>query len=187
MKRALFAPVLLLIAISSAPAQIGGPIVYLRVPTRECCREELRKLKAAIGDPRLDGIPVVVKVLQTSESKRGSATAFTVVSMTIPGGYDIYVTKRLPRILNHEKFLAVLAHELGHLVNPENKFNDLNSEFFADDFSMAALRKMDIDPRLALSALEKIFRTSVFASREDIIMMQKRIIRMKAILSNSDE
>lgn len=121
--------------------------------------------------------------------------------------FVIYISRGLIDILTHEEQVAVIAHEIGHIVNGDfavspfkimttlliriMSFNKLGhneeaeEEIRADKFAVSLLKRCGIDPQALLTALEKFYDGNIPLKR--MLSLEKHILKQKNFPSKKTE
>ena len=156
-----------------------------RPGTIPCCREEIKAIKAASKNPDIEksDIKAFVDISPTGKHVK-TAGSFGCFKRE-DGSYDncdLYITEKLKVNLTGAELDAILAHEIGHLIDqvPEVK---LEHEYKADDFALAALQKLGLDRRVLVSALKKLLIGEIFESEKDMTQIRARIERVESLLA----
>jgi Peptidase family M48 len=182
-----FPVVLVLLACSMARAQRTQENIIVRPDTIPCCENDIRWLKAASYNPALEASDIRVFV-DTSKKVRNEITAVKYDYLgPADGAYydcDIYVTERLKNSFTREELRVVLAHELGHLVNPRSDLpGSLQAEYDADKFAFDLMAENGEDPGIVLETLRRLFRADISSDPEETARLAARIKRVKSLLA----
>jgi hypothetical protein len=149
-----------------------------------CCSEEIAQIESVSGD-RSSGLSITA--VYVPKFPVGGSEAFTRREEAIIDGHiyprGIYVRKELMKLLTADELLAIIAHEFGHLTDDSGrKADDLEGEFFADEFSLRALAALNKDPSVLLTAIKKMRRTRIFANEDFSVVVEERMDRIKKFI-----
>ncbi|MDP2598594.1 MAG: hypothetical protein Q8P49_02065 [Candidatus Liptonbacteria bacterium] len=185
----IFTALLLFFILFAAPSG-GQDIVLEKKPASErCCTKEVEIIKTLINRPEIYRSEIFVSVDKSPSGKR-SINAFTYgCARREDGSYyscEFSVTEKLLVSFSKDEFMAVLAREFGHRIDPNLNSGgnySLESEYYADDFSLKILGRLGIDRGVLLRTLKKLSRGILVATPEEISGFRKRILRLERLLA----
>ncbi|MDO8537000.1 MAG: hypothetical protein Q7R94_02020 [bacterium] len=185
-----------------------------------CCQKQLDMVMDAIGRDEIsrENVGNVSVVIDRSAYGKSRINAETYVyswknkslaeqkKENLIFDYKIVVTEKFFLSLSEEGLIYILAHEFGHIMNPEDTGYALylqdyveGDEYYSDGFAIKILVKMGLDPGVVILALNKGIMDDIqFGEFGDFLLpteewwemfgqAQKRIIRMKALIAEENK
>jgi len=129
---------------------------------RECCAKEWEEVIEVMKEdyPHLTRVKVLAIALKTEQPSPSIEINCLEIDLEVIL-CRLYVTEAMIIVLTAEEFLAVIAHEIGHVANKDFETEDPTKRSFtvekrADRFALVALKRLSITSHVFISALEKL-------------------------------